>query len=151
MCSLQERRRVRALEPQSGFLLNSSNDRRALDGVVPNWDARGRNLQITHTRPVGKLFPVSPKPPPTISTEQNSVGRLIVSLISRRARASLFELDGGLFSRNSQCQMNAWPRNPQTAWDRELKLSAYSSTRAHKQQVLRPAFQERQLTTWQKN
>ena len=101
MCSLQENGRLRAPEPQSGFLLNSSNDRRALDGVSPNWDARERNLQITHTPPVGNLFTDSPKPRLTISTEQNAVGRLIVSLISRKACASLFELDGGLVSRNS--------------------------------------------------
>ena len=90
-----------APEPQSGFLLNCSNDRRARDGVSPLWDARERNLQTTHTRPVGNLFPDSSKPRPTISTEQNAVGRLIVSLISRKACASLFELDGGLVSRNS--------------------------------------------------
>jgi hypothetical protein len=151
MCSLQERRRVRAPEPQSGFLLNSSNDRRALDGVSPNWDARGRNLQITHTRPVGKLFPVSPKPQPTNSTEPNAVGRLIVSLISRRTHASLCELDGGLLSRNSHFQKNAWPRTRQMAWHWEMKSSACSSTPANKHRVLRPAFQETQVTTWQKN
>ncbi len=89
-----------APEPQSGFLLNSSNDRRALDGVSPEWDARGRNQQITHPRPVGNLFPDSPNPQPPISTEQIAVGRLTVPLISRKARASLFELDGGLVSRN---------------------------------------------------
>ncbi|HYN25589.1 MAG TPA: hypothetical protein VES69_11160 [Pyrinomonadaceae bacterium] len=77
--------------------MNSSNDRRALDGVSPHWDARERNLQTTHTRPVGNLFPDSPKPRPTISTEQNAVGRLTVSLISRKARASLFEKLAGLF------------------------------------------------------
>ena len=86
-----------APEPQSGFLLNCSNDRRALDGVSPLWDARERNLQTTHTRQVGNLFPDSSKPRPTISTEQNAVGRLTVSLISRKARASLFEKMAGLF------------------------------------------------------
>ncbi len=86
-----------APEPQSGFLLNCSNDRRARDGVSPVWDARERNLQTTHTRPVGNLFPDSSKPRPTISTEQNAVGRLTVSLISRKARASLFEKMARLF------------------------------------------------------
>jgi len=104
-----------APEPQSGFLLNSSNDRRALDGVSPHWDARERNLQITHTRPVGNLFTDSPKPQPTISTEQIAVGRLAVSLISRRARASLFELDGGLVTRYSHFNKNAWPQDQQTS------------------------------------
>lgn len=125
-------RRVPAPEPQSGFLLNSSNDRRALDGVSPSWDARGRNLQITHTRPVGNLSLVSPKPQPAISTEQSAVGRLIVSLISRRERASLFELDGGPFSRNSHFHKNVRPVNQQKAWDRELKSSAFPSTRVSK-------------------
>jgi len=151
MCSLQENGRLRAPEPQSGFLLNSSNDRRALDGVSPSWDARGRNLQITHTRPVGNLSLVSPKPRPAFSTEQSAVGRLVVSLISRRERASLFELDGGPFSRNSHFHKNARTGNQQTTWHRELESSAYPFTRASKHQVFRPTFQETQVKTWQKN
>lgn len=131
VCSLRQKfGAFETPELKSGFLLKSSNDRRALSGVSPNSDARERNLQITHTPPVGSLFTDSPKPRPTISTEQSVVGRLTVSLISRQRRASRFELDGndGVVSRKSHYQKNARHRNQQEAWYRELKSSSSTFT-----------------------
>jgi len=99
--------------------LNSSNDRRGLEEVIPSGDPREHNLQITHLRPTGsQLLP--PNTRPKSSTDHNTVGRATVSLISRKARASLFELDGGLVSRKPIYKPNARPVNVERALTQKL-------------------------------
>jgi hypothetical protein len=73
-----------------GFGLNSSNQRRAVDGVSPHSDHSARDR---HNWPAGNLFLCLPDPWPEISTENS--GEMLARLANSVQNASLaLELDG---------------------------------------------------------
>lgn len=94
MCSLMRRLFIASAKRQSGFLLNSSNARRAIDEVSTRSNHFEHSLQVTRSRPAGNLSSDLPQPRPEISTESNrseSFFRLTNSVHSTRLA---LELDG---------------------------------------------------------
>jgi len=94
MCSLLRSMRVRfAVRLVRVFGLNSSNLRRAVDGVSPPSRHFARDRQKTHNWPEGNLFLCSPDPWPENSTENS--GGMLARLANSVQNASLaLELDG---------------------------------------------------------
>jgi hypothetical protein len=142
-CVLHARRR------QSGFLLNSSNDRRVVGGISPRSDTPERQIQKTRHWLVGNLFLNLPEPRPAISLESHSCGmisRLAFSLPSTRLA---LELDGCVASANSPFKrMLATGR--QRSRIGEMSLT-YPLTPSSKSLRLWTTFQETKVTAWQKN
>jgi len=142
-CVLHARRR------QSGFLLNSSNDRRVVGGISPRSDTPGRQLQKTRHWPVGNLFLNLPKPRPGISLDSNRCGMVSRLAFSMPSTRLALELDGCVASANSPFKrmLTAGRQRPRIG---EMSLTSPripSSKSLH----LRTTLQETKVTAWQKN
>jgi hypothetical protein len=134
---------------QSGFLLNSSNDRRVVGGTSTRSDTSGRQIQNTRHWPVGYLFINLPKPRPGNSLDSICCGMIFrLAFFTPGTRLAL-ELDGCVPSANSPFKrmLAAGRQRPRIG----VMLLTYPRIPSSKSLHLLKTLQETKVTAWQKN